>query len=114
MPIRFSMEPTNADIYKKLEKIESMVAALQKEEEAIEKTEKVIAREEKSELNLIRKINMPKRRFDSIFLWEEHIWNHCPDKLEDEAKKEVDFVCKKTKRPCRFLDCYRNSLDTKA
>ena len=103
---------TNSRIYKKLVSIEKAMKTIAKEEEFILGKEERLEREEKEEIKLLKKIHGQdiKRRFTNIWKWKRMIWDNCPDKATMKYKKVMDFMCKKTGKSCRFIDCYRNKI----
>lgn len=102
---------TNEQIYKKLFELERIIKKAAKEEELLEKEDVQL---EKKELQLLKQLhgkNM-KKRFENILEWKQAIWDNCADKkvIDSNNKKEADFLCKKTEKSCRFIDCYKNKI----
>ena len=86
------MPVSNEEIMEKLDKIQSMVAKLTKEEE------KAFS-EVESEKNKL---------YTSVEEWKTRIWEGCEFKKENPVGDEVDFDCNKTGKPCRFEGCPEN------
>jgi hypothetical protein len=100
------MKITNEQIYKKLERIDKVLAVLNREEIAVLKAEKKIKMEEGALLKILNKnISL---QFDNIIDWKRYIWDNCPYRKSHEKGKEIDFFCKKTSNKCRYADCFRN------
>lgn len=107
------MEPTLKDVYNKLLDIEGAVREIETGEEFLIKQEGQLDDEEKEQMELLRKLHgkYQKKRFNSIQDWKAEIWDNCPDKQTVEGNESFDFICKKTGKSCRFVDCYRNKVD---
>jgi hypothetical protein len=102
---------TLEQIYTELGELKKVMSALLKDEEAIMKEELALAKGEKEEIDLLKKIHGKdiNRKYSDIMSWKGAIWDTCPDKIEtQESAKLIDYKCKKTGKTCRFLDCYRN------
>ena len=48
------------------------------------------------------------RKFNDVIEWRQNIWEGCKYKKEKVTKKEIIFVCMKTKKLCHFVDCPEN------
>ncbi|MBW2972746.1 hypothetical protein KY359_06960 [Candidatus Woesearchaeota archaeon] len=86
------MPVTNEDLMAKLDKIESMLSTITKEEE-----------QELKELD--ETINL---EFNNAEDWRKYIWESCPFKTEKTEGEEIDFFCKKQNAACRFEGCPLN------
>ena len=86
------MTVTNEELMDKLDKIESLLQTISKEEE-----------KELKELD--ETINL---EFDNPEDWRKYIWEACPFKKEKAEGEEIDFICKKHNDPCRFEGCPLN------
>lgn len=106
---------TNEQIYKKIVEIEKIIKKVAKEEKILGEKEIQLEKIENKELRLLKKLHGKniKKYFKSVPEWKRKIWDNCPDKkvINLRNKKEVDFLCKKTGRSCRFIDCYRNKVE---
>jgi len=103
-------KPGAKEIYLRLAEIEHLLKQLLKEEEFIKKDGWQIKKSELKEIELLRQLkgNDIKRTYSDITEWKEMIWENCPDKESEIEKKTIDYMCKKTGKNCRFIDCYRN------
>ena len=63
---------------------------------------------ENKELNYIEGIS-PKK-YTTVIDWKSSVWEHCQDKVTNESKTLILFVCQKTKSPCSFESCPKNKI----
>lgn len=87
------MTVSNEQIMKKLDKIESMISKLSKEEEEELKTI------EESNINLA---------YANIDDWRTAVWEGCKYKEEQVNGDEIDFFCRKNNARCQFEGCPLN------
>ncbi len=87
------MPVTNEELMEKLDRIESMLSTITKEEE------KELNELDESGINL---------EFSDPEEWRKYIWESCPFKKERSGGEEIDFFCKKQDKPCRFEGCPLN------
>lgn len=48
------------------------------------------------------------RKFNDVMEWRQNVWEGCRYKKEKITKKEIIFICMKTKKFCHFVDCPEN------
>lgn len=101
------MPVTNEDIMRKLEKIESMLSTITKEEEETLSEEKKIEQAEETELKELSESDI-NLEFANIEDWRKYIWEICMFRVEKSEGNEVDFFCRKQNGPCRFDGCPLN------
>ena len=101
---------TNTQLMAKLQQIELMLEKISKEERQIMREEKRIEKEEDAEIYLINTLggNNDKRQYSSIADWKINVWDNCPEKEEINSSENIDFLCRKSGRNCRFNDCPKN------
>ena len=106
------MAVTNEQIYKKLVEVEDVLKKVAAEEELIEQEVKLEGKKEREELELLKRLQGKdiKRMHNNIIVWKNKIWDACSDKKSIPSKRTIDFLCKKTGKTCRFVDCYRNKV----
>lgn len=103
------MEYTNQELYQKLDEIHTLLLEIkEEEEEVIAEEHKIVMEEEKLMELLGKKVN---KEFDNISDWKRYVWENCEHKKSLVNQDKIDFVCKKTKKSCRFIDCFKNKLD---
>lgn len=114
MKIHYKMaeKVTIETLNKRLIKIEKILLDVLKEEEVIEESQERIETDESKELSVLDRLHGTdiKKRFKNISQWKLKIWDNCPDKKYVEMNNFEDFLCKKTGKSCRFIDCYRNKV----
>lgn len=100
-------------IEKQLKKIARKEDEISEKEDEISHASHILEGQESQELKALHKLlgREIKRRFDNIMQWRVHIWETCPDKTTMDYKDHTDFMCRKTGKSCRFVDCYRNKLN---
>ncbi len=103
------MTISNEEIYKKLEEIHKSVNELKTEEEQVITGEHRIEMEEEKLMELLGK--QVNREFDNIMDWKRYIWENCGYKKSVIKDNKIEFVCKKTNKSCRFIDCFKNKVD---
>jgi len=103
------MAISNEDIYKKLDDIHKLIITLKKEEEQVIQEEHKIEMEEEKLIDILGKeVN---RQFDNIMDWKNYIWEACEYKKSVVKADKIDFICKKTGKTCRFIDCFKNKVE---
>ena len=103
------MTISNEEIYKKLEEIHRAVNELKNEEEQVIAEEHMIEIEEKKLMELLGK--QVNREFDNIMDWKRYIWEKCEYKKSVIKDNKIEFLCKKTSKSCRFIDCFKNKVE---
>ncbi|MFH1399395.1 MAG: hypothetical protein ABIG95_04775 [Candidatus Woesearchaeota archaeon] len=100
------MEVSNEMIYKKLDEILGALRELKSEEDQLVHEKEKIELEEKKAVELLGQ--GVSKQFTNILEWKRYIWENCEYKKPMVEEEKIDFICKKTGKSCRFIDCFKN------
>jgi hypothetical protein len=93
---------TNNTLLKELKEIKSLLKKdITIDEKDLKYDEEVI------EL-LKKQHNLSSLKFNNIMSWKLEVWDNCKYREKLTKKKEIDYYCRKSKKPCRFEDCPSN------
>ena len=103
------MAISNEDIYQKLEKMHLLLKLVQKEEGQIVQEEFKVEIEEEKLMEILG--NEANKKFNNILDWKNYVWENCEFKKTTMKQNRIDFICNKTGKSCRFVDCFKNKIE---